>query len=197
MYTWLAWLIIMGFGLDDWIYWHFFTITVNYNSSHIELLPNAVWRISHYSRTDLSCLWIEPESYVTTDGQSASLSSNKEPIWGLRPDFYYCQTVAGLLMWDALSDERMGLLFTTAAGLRQRSHSRVRVPWNSRPYFSVSDSRLTSSSRPTTRRVTVEVFDPASTRDCPWIQVKVTLRLTVSQSVSLGVEPHVRPMTRY
>jgi hypothetical protein len=32
----------------------------------------------------------ESESYVTTDGQSASLSWNKSPIWDLRPDFYYC-----------------------------------------------------------------------------------------------------------
>jgi hypothetical protein len=38
----LVWLIIMGYELDDWIYWHFFTITVNYNSSHIELLLNDV-----------------------------------------------------------------------------------------------------------------------------------------------------------
>jgi hypothetical protein len=30
----------------------------------------------------------ESESYVTTDGQSASLSWNKAPIWGLRPDIY-------------------------------------------------------------------------------------------------------------
>jgi hypothetical protein len=51
----------------------------------------------------------ESESYVTTDGQSATLSWNKTPIWGLRPDFYYCQTVAGLLTWGAVSDERMGL----------------------------------------------------------------------------------------
>jgi hypothetical protein len=29
------------------------------------------------------------------------------------------------------------------------------------------------------------------------VEVKVTLRLTVSQSVSLGVEPHLRLMTRY
>jgi hypothetical protein len=28
-----AWLIITGSGLDDWIYWHFFTVTVNYDSS--------------------------------------------------------------------------------------------------------------------------------------------------------------------
>jgi hypothetical protein len=31
--------------------------------------------------------WVE--SYVTTDGQSASLSWSKAPIWGLRPDLYY------------------------------------------------------------------------------------------------------------
>jgi hypothetical protein len=54
----------------------------------------------------------EPESYVTTDGQSASLYWNKALLWGLRPDFYYCQTFAGLLMWSALSDERTGLPFT-------------------------------------------------------------------------------------
>jgi hypothetical protein len=68
-------------------------------------------------------------------------------------------------MWGALSDKRTGLSVTIAAGPRQRSHSRVRVPWDSRPYFTVSDSRLPFSSPPTTRRATVEVFGPASTRD--------------------------------
>jgi hypothetical protein len=71
----------------------------------------------------------ESESCVTTDGQSASLSWNKARIWGSIPDFYYCQTVAGFLMWGALSDNRTGLSFTVAAAPRQRSHSRVRVPW--------------------------------------------------------------------
>jgi hypothetical protein len=70
----------------------------------------------------------ESESYVTTDGQSASLSWNKALIWGLRPDFYYCQTVAALLMWGAYSDERTGLSFTIAAGPYQRSYSLVRAP---------------------------------------------------------------------
>jgi hypothetical protein len=74
-------------------------------------------------------------------------------------------TVANLLMWGALSDEKTGLAFTIAADPRQRSHSRVRVPWYSRPYSTVSDSRLPFSSPPTTRRATAEVFDPASTRD--------------------------------
>jgi hypothetical protein len=44
----------------------------------------------------------ESKSDVSTDDQSASLSWNKAPIWGLRLDFYYCQTVAGLL-FGALS----------------------------------------------------------------------------------------------
>jgi hypothetical protein len=48
---------------------------------------------------------------------------------------------------------------------RQRSYSQVRVPWHSWPYFTVSDSRLPFSSSPTTRRSTVEVFDPTSTRE--------------------------------
>jgi hypothetical protein len=36
----------------------------------------------------------------------------------------------------------MNLSFTVAAGVRQRSHSRVRVPRESRPHFTVADSRL-------------------------------------------------------
>jgi hypothetical protein len=53
----VAWLIIMGSGFDDRIYWHFFTIAVNYNSSHIELLLNDVCWICHESPTDLN-LWL-------------------------------------------------------------------------------------------------------------------------------------------
>jgi hypothetical protein len=109
----------------------------------------------------------ESESYVTTDGQSASLSWYKAPISGLRPDFY-CRTEYGirltvtfLISWGALSDERTGLSFVCAAGPCQRSLSRVLVPWDLRPYFTVSELRLPFSSPPTTRRVTVEVFDPA------------------------------------
>jgi hypothetical protein len=39
----------------------------------------------------------ESESYVTTDCQPASLSWNKAPMWCLRPDLYYCLTVAGFV----------------------------------------------------------------------------------------------------
>jgi hypothetical protein len=62
------------------------------------------------------------------------MSWNKAPIWGLRPDFFYCQIIASLLMWGAFSGERMGLSFAIAPGPRQRSSVRVRVPWYSWPF---------------------------------------------------------------
>jgi hypothetical protein len=40
---------------------------------------------------------LKSRSYVTTDGQSASLSWNKALIWGLRPDIYYCQDSCGFV----------------------------------------------------------------------------------------------------
>jgi hypothetical protein len=82
------------------------------------------WLLSgEYGTTQLES---ESESYITTDGQSASLSWNKAPICGLRPDPYYCQTVVGLLMWGSFCCERTGLSLPIAAGPCQRSHSRVR-----------------------------------------------------------------------
>jgi hypothetical protein len=89
---------------------------------------------------------------------------------GLRvepPDIDYCLTVRVLFLWGDLSDERMGLSFVYAVGPCQRSLSWVQVPWDSQQYFTVSDLRLPFSSPPTTRRFTVEVFDPASTRVKP------------------------------
>jgi hypothetical protein len=95
-----------------------------------------------------ACDWTESESYVTTDGQSASLSWYKAPFRGLRPDFYFRTeygirlTVTFLIPWGALSDERPGQSFVCAADPCQRSLSRVLVPWDLRPYFTVSDLSL-------------------------------------------------------
>jgi hypothetical protein len=86
----------------------------------------------------------------------------KHPFGAYDQIFINCVTVTVLFLWGALSDERSGLSFICAAGPCQRSLSRVRVPLDLRPYFAVSDLRLPFSSPPTTRRVTVEVFDRAS-----------------------------------
>jgi hypothetical protein len=83
---------------------------------------------------------------------------------GLRRDIYYSLTITVLFLWGALSDEKTGLSFVYATVPRQRTPSWIRVPLVSWPYFTVSDLRLPFSSLATTRRVKVEVFDPASTR---------------------------------
>jgi hypothetical protein len=156
--------ILAGLRLSSLLVFLLLWLTLFWFTNHslllYEWIPNDE-RMNHEAPLLYDWIRSQSESYVTTDGQSASLSWNKALIWGLRPDFYYCQAVTGLLMWGALSDERTGLSFTSAAGPRQRSYSRVRVPW---PYFTVSDSRLPFSPPPTTRRAMVEVFDPTSTR---------------------------------
>jgi hypothetical protein len=114
----------------------FFTITVGCNISHFELLPNAVMRnlsrISNcYLLLSFSALWLlessRVESCAKTDGQSASLSWNKAPIWDLQPDFYYCQTRV-FFMW-ALSLKvgqvcRLQLLLDLASAVVLESESR-------------------------------------------------------------------------
>jgi hypothetical protein len=54
--------------------------------------------------------------------------------------FVFRLTVAGFLMEGYLPDERMGLKLTRTivSGPCQSSHSRVQVPQNLRPYFTVS-----------------------------------------------------------
>jgi hypothetical protein len=61
--------------------------------------------------------------------QSASLSWNKAPIWGLQADFYYRQTIAVLLMWGSLSltrgrDCHLQLLLVLASAVILGSDSR-------------------------------------------------------------------------
>jgi hypothetical protein len=99
-------------------------------------------------RKVLRALQNQSRSYVTIDGQSASLSGCQAPIWGPKQDFYYCQTVAGLLKCGALTGERTGLSFTIAVGTRQRSQSWVRVPQDSWPYLTISGSRLSQPGGP-------------------------------------------------
>jgi hypothetical protein len=74
----------------------------------------------------------ESESYVTTDGQSASLSSSKVSFRGYDQIFI---TVRELRVCSC------GCSLWREDGSVISSHFRVRVPWDSRPYFTVSDSR--------------------------------------------------------
>jgi hypothetical protein len=76
-YSGLVWLIIMGLGFDDWVYWHFFTITINYDSSQSVTVYNLLhslldheWLFFHYiewqiTAHTLNCLerHLSDESY--------------------------------------------------------------------------------------------------------------------------------------
>jgi hypothetical protein len=149
-----AWLIIMGSEFYDWVYGHCFTIT----AAHI---LNSFWRTSD---------WIEFKVKVMlrpTVSRPVCLGI-KHPPGAYDHIFITVRQLRVCWCGGALSDERTDLPFTIAAGPHQRSHSRVRDPRDSQPYFTLSDSRLPFSSPPTTRRATVEVCDPASARD--WIQ---------------------------
>jgi hypothetical protein len=106
----------------------------------------------------------ESESYVTADGQPASLSWNKEPIWGLRPDLYYmCDSYGLVLVRCPLWREDGSVVYNCCLPSPAQPFSGL-SPVGLRPYFTVSDSRLPFSPPLTNRRVTVEVLDPASTR---------------------------------
>jgi hypothetical protein len=113
------------------------------------------------SSTELTNVQVKVTLRLTV---SQSLSLGVEHHLGFMTRYLLLFDSYGLVfLWGALSNERTVLSFVYAAGSCQRSLSRVRVPWYSRPYFTVSDLRLLFSSPPTTRRVTVEVFDPSST----------------------------------
>jgi hypothetical protein len=99
--------------------------------------------------------------YWSAQSQSQSVSLGVEPNLGLTRYLLLFDSY-GLFSWGVLSDERMCLSFVYAVGPRQCCLSLVWVPWDSWPYFTVSDLRLPFSSPPTTRRITFEVFEPAS-----------------------------------
>jgi hypothetical protein len=79
-----------GFGFHDRIYWTSIQLVTTVHKSLSDTLsPSSGWVLhGNYSYFQLDC---QSKSYVRTDGHLTSLSWNKAPIWGLRPDFYYCQ----------------------------------------------------------------------------------------------------------
>jgi hypothetical protein len=129
----------------------------------------------------------QSQNYVTNDGQSASLSWCQAPIWGLRPDLYYCQTLR--VCWCAalsLTRERVcrlqSLLVLASAVIlgsesrETRDHillSQIRDSPNLEgqvPVFISPRNRVAHftprywvpfSSPPTTRSATVVVLEPA------------------------------------
>jgi hypothetical protein len=113
--------------------------------------------------TCLFCLKTQSQSHTATDCQPISV----ELHLGLMTRYLLLFDSYGLGFVERSlrrEDESVFCTYVYAAGPRQRSLSRVRDPWHAWSYFIVSDSKLPFSSPPTTRKVTVEVFYPASTK---------------------------------
>jgi hypothetical protein len=81
---------------------------------------------------------IKSQSHIATDGQSVSKSFYRAPSRARDQIFTIFGQLRSCFLWGTLSDERTGLCFVYAAGSCQRSLSRVRVPWYSRPFITVS-----------------------------------------------------------
>jgi hypothetical protein len=78
----------MDSEFDDWIYWHFFTITINYNSSHIELLLNDVCiaNLSEESVTNLGMISITRIHECTAFSELSRHRDRTHHVQG----FHYC-----------------------------------------------------------------------------------------------------------
>jgi hypothetical protein len=109
------------------------------------------------------------QSHVTTDGQSVSLSWCQNPSGAQNQIFVNIRQL--WVRWCGAPSLTSGWVCRLQCLLASPVHSRVRVPWDSWPHVTVPDSRLPQpggsprhwvpfSSPPTTRRATVEVFDP-------------------------------------
>jgi hypothetical protein len=142
-------------------------------------------------------------NYVTTDGQSASMSWCQGPPGVHDQTHFYCHTATSLFMRGTSSDESTGLSFTNAVGPRQRSHSHVRVPRDSHPYFTLSDYKphptfsLYSFGTDHIENIVPNNFFSQIT-DSSQSQSHVTTDgQSVSQSVCRGVKFTLEPVTRY
>jgi hypothetical protein len=118
----------------------------------LQLLCSRRWPLTSTNFKVKVTLWL-------TVSQSVSLGV--EPHLGLMTRYSLLLAVTILLLWGALSDERMSLSFVYAVGPCQRSLSWVWVPWDSRPYFTVSDLILSFTS-PSTTLVLTCLIDPRS-----------------------------------
>jgi hypothetical protein len=83
----------MSFGFNDRIYWTFIQLVRTAHRSLSDTLSSSFdwtlrWNCPNYQ---LNCQFrFKVKVMLRPAVQSASSSRNKAPIWGLRPDIYYC-----------------------------------------------------------------------------------------------------------
>jgi hypothetical protein len=108
-------------------------------NSNIEQRLNPSSPLIHSHANQLLTDWLKLKSKLIYASRPVCLGVGP-PSGAHNQMIVFCLAIAGFLLWDTLSDERMGLLFicTFASEPCQSNHSWVEVPHNSRPYFTVS-----------------------------------------------------------
>jgi hypothetical protein len=104
----------------------FLPLFCNCQISSVPLLPSAYsGSLASRNSTRLDSTTVfESESYITIDGQPASLSWSKAPIWGLRPDVYYiCDSYGLVLVGRPLWREVGSVFFMCCCSLPAQSFS--------------------------------------------------------------------------
>jgi hypothetical protein len=150
-YQGLSWRTIMGSGFDGWIYKHFFTIKMNYNSSQsktvwlapfltglrVSSLP--LWRMKNLSR--MKYAERQSQSYFTTGGvPPISLSWCQTP-WDSWRDFFFNWTLTVIVrLFVAIPDFRR---FTEPLPSNGHNHQNIltNVTYSSKAYI-ITDSKL-------------------------------------------------------
>jgi hypothetical protein len=125
-------------------------------SAESRLTPRLA-AISHHRPGLLFTGWLstdKSQSHIATDGQSISKSSCRAPSGAHDQIFITVWQLQSCFLWDTLSDERTGLSFVHDTAPCQRSLSRVRVPWDSRPYFTDWQGRPSCSQDNSSARAT-------------------------------------------
>jgi hypothetical protein len=110
----------------------------------------------------------QSQSYFTTGGLPPISSSWRRAPWDSRPEFFSQLNTCGHSPYITSSLMRLYVCHLQLLLVLVSAFLLGSDPWDSRPYFIISDSRLPFLSPPTTRRATVEVFDPASTQEYCW-----------------------------
>jgi hypothetical protein len=110
--------------------------------------------------------WLSTDNWTVSSSQSQShIATDSQSIIKS-----WCRAPSGAHDQIFLHFDSYGLVFLGRPLWRENGSIFCLYCWPSPaqsfsgPYFTVSDLRLPFSSPPTTRRVTVEVFDPVSTR---------------------------------
>jgi hypothetical protein len=125
-----------------------------------------------------------------------SISLGVEPHMGLMTKYLLLFDSYGLVFVDRPVRQDDGSVFCICCWSLQAQSFSGPSPLELATYFTASDLRLPFSSPPTTRRVTVEVSDLASTRvNCQWAEQSraVAYCRQPASTGTLGIEPRWDP----